>query len=122
MLKKIIFPALLIGLILATTTQVDAQQKSFERKMKRQVEKKETTDMDKCGQMSKCIDKIAADNDMRNEMLQKLNGEFEEVSTVPIETGDIQGKPLQLNKSKIEKDNQVKQKPQLFNKLPYKKR
>ncbi|KAB2846760.1 MAG: hypothetical protein F9K45_01185 [Melioribacteraceae bacterium] len=122
MLKKIIFPALLVGLILVTATQLDAQQKSFERRTKKQVEKKETVYMDKCTQMSKCIDKIAADSEMRNEMLQKLNDEFDKATSVPIGLEDIQRKPLELNKSKMDKEKTEKQSSQLFNKLPYKRK
>ena len=122
MLKKILFPALIVGLLFAVSSPVNAQQKSFERKTKKHVENKETMDMGKCTQMDKCIDKIAADSEMRNEMILKLNGEFEEASTVPIEKEDIQGKPLQLNKPKIERDKQENQKSQVFTKLPYKKK
>lgn len=122
MLKKIIFPVLLIGLILATATQVDAQQKSFERKMKKQVEKKETTDIDKCTQMSKCIDKIAADNDMRNEMLQKLNDNIDKATPVPIGLENIQERSIKPNKTKLDNSNSIKNNIQPLKKTNYKRR
>jgi hypothetical protein len=55
-------------------------------------------------------------------MLQKLNDEFDKATSVPIGLENIPGKPLQLNKSKSDKENNEGHIFQLFNKLPYKRR
>lgn len=122
MLKKIIFPVLLIGLILATTTQVDAQHKSFERKINNKIEKTENISMDNCTQMSKCIEKIAENTEMRNQMLQKLNDNFEKADPVPIGLENIQERPVQINKTKIDNANSEKHNSNLLKKLPYKRK
>lgn len=122
MLKRIIFPFLLTGLMLVTTSQISAQKKSYEKKVHDKIEKSDDMNMDNCKQMSKCIEKIAENTEMRNLMLQKLNDSIDKVTPVPIGLENIKERSIQLNKTNLDNSNSIDSKVQPLKKTNYKRR
>jgi DNA replication initiation complex subunit (GINS family) len=101
--------------MLVTSSQVDAQNKSFERKTHKIV-KKETMDL------NKCMDIIASNEEMSKTMLNKIGAEYKSNNSVLDNSNDIKALMPQM-KNEITLDKiKNKRKSLNFNKSYYKKR
>lgn len=116
MLNRIIYFILMMSFILVTSSRVDAQNKSFERKRHKKIAKKENMDIDKC------MDIIASNEEMSNLMLKKIGAEYNSKTTVLDNSNDIKALMPQMN-NEIKPDIITKKKKSLnFNKSNYKKK
>lgn len=116
MLKRIVYFVLITSLVLVTSSKVDAQNKSFERKTHNKITKKENMDM------NKCMDIIASNEEMSKRMLNKIGVDYKSNNNVLNNPNDIKALVPQINKENQADKVTNKRKTLNFNKSYFKNR